>query len=76
MNSDHISVAKDSSNDGELLNVSNSNSNPSKEWVLDFGCTYHMCPNQDQFLAYEFISKDIVLMGNDASCKIVNIGTV
>lgn len=42
MNFDHISVAEGSPNDGELINVSNSNSNLYKEWVLDFGCTYHI----------------------------------
>ena len=35
-----------------------------------------MCPNWDWLLTYEMVSKDVVLMGNNASCKIADIGTV
>ncbi|KAL6347533.1 hypothetical protein AAG906_026057 [Vitis piasezkii] len=35
-----------------------------------------MCPNQDWFSTYEIVSKGIVLIGNNASCKIAGIGTV
>ena len=32
-----------------------------------------MCPNRDWFLTYETISKDAVLIGSDASCKVAYV---
>ncbi|KAG8492533.1 hypothetical protein CXB51_009766 [Gossypium anomalum] len=42
----------------------------SKEWILDSGCTFHMSPNRDWFTTYETVSEGVVLMRNNASCKI------
>ena len=39
------------------------------EWIMDIGCSYHMCPNQDWFSSYESIDGGIVLMGNNAPCN-------
>ena len=49
INSGQVSVIEDDHNDGELLVVSNADSNPYEEWVVDYGCTFHMCPNRDWF---------------------------
>ena len=46
MNSRQVSVAEDDHSDGELVDISDGDSKPFKEWVL---CTFHMCPNQDWF---------------------------
>jgi len=46
------------------------------EWVLDSGCTYHMCPHGDWFVTYEAVNTGIVLMGNDTECKVTRIRTV
>ena len=35
-----------------------------------------MCPNRDWVSTYEIVSKGVVVMGNNASCKIVGIGMV
>ena len=35
-----------------------------------------MCPNRDWFSTYETVSKGVVLMGNDASWKIIGVGTI
>ena len=45
-------------------------------WVLDSGCTFHMCPRRDWFVTYEPVDSGVVLMGNDAECKVAGIGTV
>ena len=34
-----------------------------------------MCPNWDWLSTYEIVSKDVVFMGNNASSKIIDIGT-
>ena len=35
-----------------------------------------MCPNRDLFSTYETMSTCVVVMGNNASCKITGIGIV
>ncbi|KAH9802523.1 hypothetical protein KPL71_001422 [Citrus sinensis] len=45
-------------------------------WVLDSGCSFHMCPNRNFFKNYETYDGGIVVMGNDASCKVIGRGTI
>ncbi|KAL5571573.1 hypothetical protein UlMin_021170 [Ulmus minor] len=55
-----------STNEGSLAN----------SWILDSICTYHMCPHKEWFCTYQPYDVGTVLMGNDGSCKVVEIGTV
>ena len=48
----------------------------SENWILDYGCTFHMTPNRDWFSIYELVYKGTVLMGNNASCKVACIRIV
>ena len=48
----------------------------SLEWVLDSGCTFHMCPNQNWFCSYNKIEGGQVLLGNNFACHVVGIGNV
>ncbi|KAH9657209.1 hypothetical protein KPL70_022963 [Citrus sinensis] len=45
-------------------------------WVLDSGCSFHMCPNRNFFKNYETYDGGIVVMGNDASCRVIGRGTI
>ncbi|KAG8478786.1 hypothetical protein CXB51_028618 [Gossypium anomalum] len=63
-------------NDGELLVTSVNDSKVSEGWILDSGCTFHMSPNWDWFTTYETVSECVVLIGNNASCKIIGVGTI
>ncbi|KAG8493216.1 hypothetical protein CXB51_010581 [Gossypium anomalum] len=74
-NSSEADVVEDCS-DGELLVASVNDSKVSEEWILDSGCTFHMSPNRDWFTTYETMSEGVVLMRNNASCKIVGFGTI
>ncbi|KAG8480600.1 hypothetical protein CXB51_024784 [Gossypium anomalum] len=74
-NSGEADVVEDYS-DGELLVASVNDSKLSKEWILDSGCIFHMSPNRDWFTTYETVSEGVVLMGNNASCKIAGVGTI
>ncbi|KAG8498693.1 hypothetical protein CXB51_005074 [Gossypium anomalum] len=74
-NSGEADVVEDYS-DGELLVASVNDSKVSEEWILDSGCTFHMSPNRDWFTTYETVSECVVLMGNNASCKIAGVGTI
>ncbi|KAG8497073.1 hypothetical protein CXB51_008352 [Gossypium anomalum] len=74
-NSGEADVVEDYS-DGELLVASVNNSKVSVEWILDSGCTFHISPNRDWFTTYETVSEGVVLIGNNASCKIAGVGTI
>ncbi|KAG8489116.1 hypothetical protein CXB51_017164 [Gossypium anomalum] len=74
-NSGEADVVVDYS-DGEVLVIFINDSKVSEEWTLDSGCTFHMSPYRDWFTAYETVSKGVVLMGNNASCKIAGVGTI
>ncbi|KAH9752684.1 hypothetical protein KPL71_014795 [Citrus sinensis] len=53
-----------------------SNMQTEGKWVLDSGCTYHMCPHKNLFSSYQPFEGGKVLMGNNASCKVIGIGSV
>ena len=61
---------------GELLVESDAYSRGGDNWILDSGCTFHMTPNWDLFSTYEPVYKGVVLIGNNASCKVAGIETV
>ena len=48
---------------------------PKDDWILDSGCTHHVTPNREFFSTYEPIDGGDVLMGKDAPCKIIGIGS-
>ena len=45
----------------------------SDAWLLDSGCTYHMCPKKEWVSTYKPYDGGSVLMGNDVVCKAVCI---
>ncbi|KAH0714096.1 hypothetical protein KY284_007001 [Solanum tuberosum] len=69
------SVAADES-DGTIFLATSNSFKSNDEWILDSGCSYHMCPNKDLFATYESVGDGVVLMGNNASCKVFGKGTI
>ena len=57
-----------------VLSVNTIRSND--DWILDSGSTHHVTLNTEFFSTYEAIDGGVVLMGNDAPCKIIGIGSV
>lgn len=49
---------------------------PQGQWVLDLGCTFHMCPNISYFTTYQPCDGGMVLIGNNSMCKVVGIRIV
>ena len=43
---------------------------------MDSTCSYHMTPNKDWFDAYKLVNSSFVMMGNDASCRVVGMGNI
>ena len=66
----------DSKSNSDVLCVITTKNRCVVEWVLDYGCTFHMCPHRDWFSRYEPLESGVVLMGNDAKCNVIGTGTV
>jgi len=62
--------------DGDCFVASNTEQRSKNEWILDSDCTFHMSHNRDWFTTYELVYNGLVLMGNDAQCKVVGEGTI
>lgn len=56
--------------------VSNIESKPEEDWILDSACVFHMCPNKELFTTYEIVSQCDVVMENKVPCRIAEIGKV
>ncbi|KAK3011590.1 hypothetical protein RJ639_012236 [Escallonia herrerae] len=67
-------VVEDNSDGADVLSVTISSSDGG--WILDTGCSYHMCPNRDWFVTYRSFDGGKVLTGNDVTCKVVGIGSI
>ncbi|KAK3033756.1 hypothetical protein RJ639_034198 [Escallonia herrerae] len=67
-------VAEDNYDGADVLSVTISSSDGG--WILDTGCSYHICPNRDWFATYRSFDGGKVLMGNDVACKVVGVGSI
>lgn len=61
--------------DGNLLLVGNDQKSMN-EWILDSGCTYHMCPHKHWFTSYEDVDGCSVIIGNSTPCTVVGKGSI
>ena len=43
---------------------------------MDTEATYHICPKREWFSSLEKLNSGVIIMGNDAACQMVGIGTV
>ncbi|MDD0148635.1 hypothetical protein PSY31_23395, partial [Shigella flexneri] len=59
----------------EVLMVSTKNKS-NNEWVLDTGCSYHMCPNRSWFRDLTESKQGVVTLGDDYECDIEGIGNI
>lgn len=55
-------VVEDNYSDGELILISNGDSNSFDYQILDSGCSFDMFPNWDLFSVYESITKGATLV--------------
>ena len=47
-----------------------------EEWVLDYGCSFHMSPNREWFQEFEAGELETVYMGNNNACKVQGIRSI
>ena len=74
MNECDAAVILDGYDSAEVLNVAEVDSG--KEWILDSGCSFHMCPIKAWFEDFKEADGGYVLLGNNKHCKILGTGTV
>ena len=43
------------------------------EWIMDSGCSFHMCPNIDWFQNFNNKETGTIYMGNNHSCSVKGI---
>ena len=46
------------------------------EWILDLGCTYHMCPHKEWFFKFEEVDGEVVYMGSRDVNYIIRMGSI
>ncbi|KAG8497152.1 hypothetical protein CXB51_008362 [Gossypium anomalum] len=66
----------DENGDDFLLVSTSDNSKLTSEWILDSGCSFHMCPNREWLSKYSSVEGGVMRIGNDSSSKVIGIGTV
>ena len=70
-----MNVAQVEDEDSEFVFTSTSNRYKG-EWILDSGCSYHMCPIKEYFTSLKLVDGGSVLMGNNHACEKKGEGTV
>jgi len=75
-NSSAAIVQDDSLDESLVLATDSHQQRHSEQWILDSGCSFHMCPHKEWLDDYEEKAGGNVLMGNDAPCKTIGIGSV
>ena len=68
------SIESNGYDSAEVLIVTNDQTR--SKWVLDSDCSFHMCPNKNLFINYESYDGGVVVMENDAMCKVVGRGII
>ncbi|KAG5548448.1 hypothetical protein RHGRI_013957 [Rhododendron griersonianum] len=68
-------VESSTENDGDLLAVT-SEGTAHFDWVMDSGCSFHMCSNKKYFYSYEACDESTVRMANNTVNKVVGMGSV
>ncbi|KAK2987526.1 hypothetical protein RJ640_030195 [Escallonia rubra] len=87
VNNANVAEEDDNSSDGDLYLVSSveqqegnllsvRDDNFSTEWFLDYACSFNMCAHKEWFDCLTPCKDGTVLMGNDAVCKVMGIGTI
>ncbi|GKV08223.1 hypothetical protein SLEP1_g19888 [Rubroshorea leprosula] len=70
----NIASCSDKLDDGDcVLSVSTNSSG--EEWILDSGCSFHVCPRPDWFETYK-LAIGMVVLGDDTALPIVGIGNI
>ena len=65
----NANVAHSTDEDSDFVLTSSSFVCHSNEWIMDFACTFHMCPKKEWFYNLDESVRGSVLMGNDEAMR-------
>jgi len=69
-----VDIAQASNETIDVLVVSNSEIK--KDWVMDSGCTFHVCQRCDYFESLILNKREVVMLGNNKPCKVQGMGSI
>ncbi|KAE8688065.1 hypothetical protein F3Y22_tig00111002pilonHSYRG00100 [Hibiscus syriacus] len=72
--SGEVSVVSDGYDSTKPLVITESES--SKEWILDSSCSFYMCPHEDWFETLQLVSGRSILLGDNKACRVVGRGII
>jgi hypothetical protein len=62
--------------EGNIFFVTDNKIRSENEWILDLGCSYHMCPKRDLLSTYKTYNGGVILMGNNVVSNVMDKSTV
>ena len=64
------------SSDYELCLIGHQTIASFDDWILDTGCTYHMCPHKERFFKFEEVDGGVVYMGSGDVSYITGMSSI
>ena len=71
-----MAVVDSYEDDGDLLAVFPEKGMDNSAWVIDSGCSFHMCGDKKYFSSYQACDGNIIKMANNTMSKVVGMGMV
>jgi len=62
--------------DRDMISISSSSDHLINSWILFSACSYNMKSNKYWLNTYKLVNSDLVLMGNDDPCKVLEIWNI
>ncbi|XP_024024827.1 uncharacterized protein LOC112092567 [Morus notabilis] len=70
------SAAKYEDDESEFVLISTLSKSQYDEWIMDSGCTYHMCSNKEWFFNFEELNEGVVNIGTNDALQSTGIGSI
>ena len=74
--SSSVQIASEEEGYGSVGALTVTSWEPEKGWVLDSGCSYHICPRKEYFETLELKEGGVVHLGTNKACKIQGMGII
>lgn len=71
-NEGEIDLVTDQLEDADILAISTERSD--REWIIDLGCTCHICLVRESFVNFRSVANGHAMLGDNSKCEIKGIG--
>ena len=69
-------LARGDEDGGEVLSVTNNLVGNKRRWIIDSGCSQHICTDREMFTSYTSVRGGVVYMANSSRSKVVGKGSI